>query len=150
MPHIPVNLNDAVESKPVKPARYNLTITQVDETVTKEKGTPQLLVNIAVDGHDDAPTIRHYMSLPTNGDEPKSASFKILLIRRFCSLFSLPYDDSGFDTDAWPGATANMAEVTLSEPDANGNIYNRLNVPRLREEATTNAGGRSTPKPPKS
>ena len=31
------------------------------------------------------------------------------------------------------GATAN-AEVNLSDPDDNGNVYNRLVVPRIREE----------------
>ena len=150
MPFIPVNMNDVVESKLVKNGRYPLQIVSCEEVMTKTSGKPQLSISIAIEGHEDAPNLRHYMSLPAPGDEPDKAKFKLLLAKRFCHLFKIPYGEQGFDTDQFIGATAE-AEVTLSEPDESGNIYNRLNVPRLKEEASPGAasGGRVAPSPPK-
>ncbi len=78
-----------------------------------------------------------FISLPHEEDEPKSANFKLLLLKRFLVLFNIPVPRDGIDTDRLAmemvGATAN-AEVNLSDPDDNGNVYNRLVVPRIREE----------------
>lgn len=150
MPFIPVNLNDAVESKPVKNGRYPLQIVSCEDVLTKSSGKPQLAIGIAIEDNPDAPNVRHYMSLPAPGDEPDKAKFKLLLVKRFCNLFKIPYSDQGFDTDTFVGARAE-AELTLSEPDESGNIYNRLNVPRLKEESSPGAatGGRVAPPPPK-
>jgi hypothetical protein len=62
----------------------------------------------------------------------------MLLLKRFLALFNIGYDSAGIDTEKlcmeMVGATANAA-VSLSEPDDNGNVYNRLIVPRMRDEA---------------
>lgn len=151
MPHIPLNLTDAKEMSPVKPGRYDLTITQVEETKTREKQKPQLRVSIAIGGHDDAPNINEYISLPAQGDEPKAFNFKKLLLNRFCTLFGLEFDEGGFDTDLWPGATASNVEVTMDEPNDKGQVFNRIVVPKLATEAAASAGasGRGAPPPPK-
>lgn len=140
---IPVNLEDVKESKPVPAGKYQLTVASVDETVTKA-GAPQLKVSIGIDGHDDAPNLTHFVSIPSAGDE--KAAIKALFLTRFLSAFKIPYDSSGFDLDDFPGAVANC-EVALSEPDENGNVYNRLNLPRLPNEASTGASAHRAPPP---
>lgn len=145
--HIPVSLNDVQESKPVPSGRYGLTIASVEETKTREKQKPQLKVSLGIDGHDDAPNVSHYIGLPADGDDAGAAQFKALLLKRFLAAFKIPFSSDGFDLDNFPGAQATL-EVTLSEPDDNGNVYNRLTIPRLKDEANAGAG-RKSPPPPK-
>lgn len=138
---IPVDLGSVVESKPVPAGKYDLTVAGVEEGKS-QKGMPQLKVSIGINGHDDAPNVSHYVSLPSPGDEKSQA--KALFLKRFLEAFKIPHDGGGFDTDDFPGATASL-ELILSEPDDNGNVYNRLNLPRLQD---ANATGRKAPPPP--
>jgi hypothetical protein len=134
MSFIAVNLTEAVESRPVPAGRYDVTINSIpEETLTKEKKIPQLVVTLDILGHDNAPQVRHYMSIPQQDDEPKKFSFKVLLLRRFCEAFGIPFDAEGFNLDDFVGATATV-ELQLSEPDGNGNVYNRLVVPPMKGE----------------
>ncbi|MHB8413903.1 MAG: hypothetical protein ACYDB1_00715 [Acidiferrobacteraceae bacterium] len=128
---IPINLNDVSEPRPVPNGRYDLVIASVEETVTKEKGKPQLRVSMGIQGHDDAPNLTHFVGLPGEGDEPRTAQFKSLMLKRFLSLFSIPFDSSGFSLDDFPGATA-TAELTIDE----SGDYNRLVVPKMHDEPT--------------
>lgn len=147
---IPINLNEAKELRPVPNAKYDLVITGCDQTETREKKTPQFKIAIAIEGQDTAPNVNHFLGIPSDKDEAGAMSFKILLMKRFLTLFGVPIDPKGFDTDALAmemvGARA-KAELTLTEPDDNGNVYNRLEVPKLNDEGLT--GGRPAPKPPK-
>lgn len=141
---IPVNLGDVKESKPVPAGKYDLTIASVEDTKS-QAGKPQLRVSIGIDGHDDAPNLTHFVSLPSPGDEKAQA--KALFLKRFLAMFSIPHEDMAFDTDDFPGASAKGAEVSLSEPDDNGRVYNRLIVPYMQEDGAN--GGRKAPPPPK-
>ena len=141
---IPLNLNEVEESKPVPNGRYGLTILDAEETVTKEAKKPQFKIAIAVDGHDKAPNVNHYVGIPGDGDEAKAAQFKALLLKRFLTLFKIPIDPKGFDTAALAmqmrGAKA-TAELQLDETGD----YNRLVVPRIAGEPQ----GRVAAAPPK-
>ena len=147
MTFIPVNLDDAVEAKPVPNGRYPLQITACDVAKTgpnsKRPGSPQFKVSIAFQGDVNAPNITHFISLPHEEDEPSSAQYKALMLKRFLALFNVPYDPRGIDVDAMAmemvGAQAE-AEVVQDEPTDNGNIYNRLIVPRLRDESRSGSG----------
>ena len=141
MSFIDVNFDEAVEPQPVSAGRYNLQITQCEVAKTgpnsKVPGSPQFKVSIALSDEPNAPNITQFISLPNEQDEAKSANFKVLLLKRFLVLFKIPFDPRGIDTERMAmdmvGSTAN-AEVQLSEPDDNGNVYNRLVVPRIQEE----------------
>lgn len=145
---IPVNFDAVQEPKPVPRGNYDLQITQAEVALSgensKRPGSPQYKVSIAIDGPEGehAPNITHFISLPHEEDEPSSAQFKALLLKRFLTLFNIPFDSQGIDLEKTAmemvGRTA-RAEVSLSDPDDNGNVYNRLVVPRIREEDT---GGR--------
>ena len=142
MTFIPVNFDDAVEAQPARTGRYNLQITGCVTAFTgpnsKVPGSPQLKVTLGFTDSANTPNVTQFISLPNEMDEPGSALFKTLLLKRFLELFNVRYDHSGIDTDKIAmdmiGCNAS-AEVTLSEPDDNGNVYNRLVVPRLRNES---------------
>lgn len=141
MTFIPVAFDEAREPQPVSAGRYDLQIAscEVKESGpnSKRPGSPQFMVSIGIIGEDNAPNITQFISLPHEDDEPKSANFKALLLKRFLTLFKIPFATDGIDTEKMAmdmvGGSAN-AEVQLSEPDDSGNIYNRVIVPRIREE----------------
>lgn len=147
MTFIPVNLDDAVEPKPVPNGRYQLQITGAEVTETgsqsKRPGSPQFRVSIGFVGDVNAPNITHFISLPHEDDEAKTANFKALNLKRFLHLFRVPYSSQGIDLHKMAmdmvGATAE-AEVTQDTPDDKGNVYNRLVVPRLKDEASDGRG----------
>jgi hypothetical protein len=139
MTFVPVNFDDAQEAKPAQPGVYEMQITAAEETVTGEKsknpGSPQLKVTLGFADQPNTPNITQYLSLPYAGDE--NGAFKTLLLKRFLVHFKIPFDSQGLDTERVCmeaiGCSA-RTEVTLTEPDENGNVYNRLKVPRLRDE----------------
>ena len=152
--HIPINLNDYKEATIAPIGKYEFVITACEETRTKEKGKPQFRISLGFVGKPEFQNLTHFVGIPSDLDEPDAASFKGLLLKRFVTLFKLPVSKDGFDTEKLAmemvGATAN-ADVTLSEPDpSSGNVYNRLMVPRVKDEP---AGGapttRTAPPPPK-
>lgn len=133
MSFIPVDVTGTTEPKAVTNGKYSLSISSAEETLSKEKKKPMILVFINIDGHPDAPNVRHNMSLPADGDEPKSREFKMLLLKRFLTLFRIPYDGNGFNIEDFIGATAE-AELKLTEVDEKGNQYNELMLPRMAVE----------------
>lgn len=149
MAFIPLNLNDAKESKPVPSGRYDLIVASCEETKSQQ-GKPQFVLSIGIEGHPDAPNVRHYASIPGDGDDADKMKFKILFLKRLLDLFGVKVGADGFDTsevaNQLTGARAS-AELSLSEPDDRGNVYNNLVVPRLRDEMQP--VGRGAPKPPK-
>lgn len=156
---IPINLNDIQEPKPVPVGRYELMVTNAEVQQSKNN-KPQFRVSIGIEGHDDAPNISHYISLPMEGDEPNKAMFKALMLKRFLTLFGQTIPSNGIDTEAMAmamvGARA-TAEVGLDKAkDSDGNekpdgeTYNRLVVPKMRGEGDSKTGtGRVAPPPPK-
>lgn len=151
--NIPLNINTAKEQRPVVLGKYNLTIAVTEEAKTRA-GDPQLKISIGIDGHDDAPNLMHFMSFPNEKDDKDKATFKALMMRRFLAAFNIAFevdgDNTSFDTDDFAGAKANVT-LTISDPDENGNTYNRLQLPKLKDEDVP--GGRAAPrgaqKPPK-
>jgi len=141
---IPLNLNDVQEPKPVPNGRYALTIASAEQGVSKN-GNDQIRVSIGIEGHLDAPNVTHYISIPGKADEKQKADFKLLMLKRFLTAFNIPFDDNGFSVDSFIGARAEC-ELTLSEPDDGGNIYNRLMLPKVTSSGN---GAKPAPKPPK-
>lgn len=134
MSFITIDISGATEPKPVSPARYDLTIASVNYRQEK----PDLAVTIGIDGHTDAPNVRHFISLPKKEDDEGKVAFKKLMLRRFLSQFKIPHDAAGgFDTNDFAGAQG-KAQLTLSEADDSGAVYNRLQLDKMSDEP---AGG---------
>jgi len=145
---IPLNLNDVQESRPVPNGRYDVVIASADEGKNKDGTKDQIKVSLGIQGHDTAPNVTHFISLPGNGDDSQKTNFKMLLLKRFLHAFHIPYDADGFNVDDFPGASA-KCDLTLSEPDDNGNIYNRLQLPRLPTEGNEGTVKSTAARPPK-
>lgn len=148
MTFIPVAFDDVSEPKAAAAGMYELQITGCKVTKTGDKskrpGSPQYEVTIGFVGEANIPNIRQYISLPHEEDEPSSANFKALLLKRFLVAFKVPFQPNGFDLEGLAmemvGATARL-EVALDPPADNGSVYNRLVVPRIPGEAA----GRGSP-----
>lgn len=141
MTFIPVNFDEAVEPQAASGGRYQLQITacQVAKTGpnSKRPDSPQFRVTIGFPENPEFQNFSHFISLPHEDDEPGSVNFKVLLLKRFCALFNIPLEGNGIDVEQLAmemvGATAN-AEVGISEPNDNGDVFNNLKVPKLRNE----------------
>ncbi len=147
---INVNFDDAVEPKPAAAGSYELQITKCDITETgpnsKRPGSPQFKVTIGFIDQPNTPNVQHYVSLPHEEDDSDAANFKLLLLKRFLVLFNVQFATNEIDTEKMAmdmiGATA-TADVELTEPNDNGDVYNRLRVPKIRGES--NGPGRARP-----
>lgn len=141
MTFVPVNFDDAQEAKPAPAGVYELQITAAEEAKTgpnsKYPGSPQLKITLGFADVPNTPNVLQYMSLPNEHDDANSANYKALLIKRFLTHFRIPFDPTGLDLDKicmeMVGASA-RTEVTLTEPNDSGDVYNRLKIPKLRNE----------------
>lgn len=154
MSFVDINFDEAVEPQPLAKGRYPTQITgaQVKQTGVNSKnpGRDQIVVTIGFTGpskeEQNAPTMSHYISLPHPDDEVKTNNFKALQLKRFLTVYGIPFESNGIDLEqicfAMIGNEADI-EVELSEPDDKGNVYNRLRLPRIQEGAV--GGGRYSP-----
>lgn len=151
MSYINLDLANTQEAQPVPNGAYELQITGAEATQTgensKHPGAPMIKVSLGfTDLELNAPNIVHFIVFPYGPDD-ENAGFKTLNLKRFLVAFSVPFGDDGVDVDdlafSMIGQSATV-EVTQTEPDDEGNIYNRIRLPRL----SNNAKGGST-KPPK-
>lgn len=146
MSFVDINFDEAVEPQPLAKGRYptQITAAQVKQTGAQSKnpGRDQIVVTIGFTGpsreEQNAPTVNHYISLPHPDDEAKTNNFKVLQLKRFLVAYDIPFQSNGIDLESicfeMIGKEADM-EVELSEPDSNGNVYNRLKLPRIQEGA---------------
>ncbi len=140
-----LNFDEAVEPKPLSRAKYPVQITAAEEKQSgpnsKNPGSPQIKVTVAFTGpsteEQNAPPVNHFLSLPNENDEAKSANFKLLLLKRFLIAFGFSVENGDLDIEQLCfdliGRTATL-EVSLGEPDDNGNVYNSLVIPRIPNE----------------
>ncbi len=132
---IGMNLGDIQEAKPVPAGRYDLVISTAEFNAAKGDKGANIKVSLGVEGHDTSPNVTHFISIPKPDDDPQKAHFKQLMLKRFLTQFEVPYDTTtGFNVEDMPGCRAS-AMLTLSEPDENNNIYNRLQLEKLKTEA---------------
>ena len=141
MTFIPVNFDEAVEPQAAPGGRYQVQITacQVAKSGANSKrpGSPQLRVTIGFPENPEYQNFSHFISLPHEDDDKNSTNFKVLLLKRFCALFNVRLAGDGIDPEQLAmemvGATAN-AEVGLTEPNDNDDVFNSLKIPKLRNE----------------
>jgi hypothetical protein len=148
MTFIPVNFDDAQEPKPAAAGQYMLQIVKAEVAETgpqsKHPGSPQLKISIGFVDEPNTPNIMQFISLPNEHDDANSASYKALLLKRFLVHFKIPFDSAGIDTEKVCmeaiGCKAST-EVSLDTPTESGDVYNRIKIPKLRDE------GQSASKP---
>lgn len=127
---INMNLGGVSEPKPVPNGRYRLTIAEAE--FKPEKNYVQ--VSIGIDGHVEAPNLRHWISFPKEGDEAGTIQYKKLMMKRFLVQFQIPYNEDGFNVEDLPGATAE-GNLSVDIPDESKPSvqYNRLDLDKLSD-----------------
>lgn len=142
MSFINVNLDDVSEQTVAPSGRYELQITSCTEMRSKKTDMPMLKVSLGFLGDNNFMNLNHFVNLPSENDDPDSAKFKALLLRRFLALFNVKYDSRGIDTEklamemVGASAEAEVKQETLPprEDSTETIIVNKLVIPRLRNE----------------
>lgn len=142
MTFIPVDFESAVEPVAAPIGSYVLQITECKVAKTgaqsKRPDSPQFRISLAFAEDDQYQNITHFIPLPHEDDDANSTKFKVLLLKRFCAHFNIPLYGTGIDTEQLAmemvGAEA-LTEVTVGEPNDNGDVFNGIKVPRLRGES---------------
>lgn len=146
---IPIDVGAAVESKPVPNGWYDMQITESTDGNSKG-GKPMMTLDIAIQGHETAPAVRHFVSWPVPGEDAKKTNYKSLMVKRLLNMLKVPYPGAQLDTEKLAMSLVGISfkgELHLSEPDEGGRVYNRLQVPYLSDEA--GGGKQAVPLPPK-
>ena len=149
-----VNFDEAIEPQPLPKGKYPVQITAAEEKASgpnsKNPGSPMIVVTAGFTGtsaeEQNAPTVRHFISLPGDADAPDSAKFKVLLLKRFMHAFGLQVPQGNVDIDVdklcfdLMGREATL-EVSLSEPNDTGDVYNGFVIPRIPNEPVSGRSG---------
>lgn len=151
MPFINAAVADAQEDKPLPEGEYDLTIKNA-EVKTSKKGKNMVQVLLICDDPDfkNSQPISHFIMLPEKDDEYRDLHLRNM--KRFLTLFNVPFEDNGFDTDDLVGQSA-KCHVTLQArkgPDGieTGEEMASIRLPRVKEEEAEDkkpvrrAGGR--------
>lgn len=130
--------------------QYDLKVHSLSEDKVPEQ-KDNLVIDIRFEAEDYLP-IRHWIALPIPGkdkrnDEEKghkpgtTAHTKMLMAKRFCYLFKIPYTDTGFNTDDFLGARARVGvtQSSFTRQDGSEATNNKLILPRLPEEIEATA-----------
>lgn len=125
MPFISESLDDVTEAKPAREGEYDLRIIKAEEKPSK-LGKIMAEVIIAFDDQVEAPPIRHYM-VKWNSDTPADQiRMRKLEFKRFFACFHINPES---EVEDWVGATGRS--LVTQEEGEDGNMYNRLKLPRL-------------------
>lgn len=140
MPFIESAVTQAQEAEVIPEGHYDLRIHSTKDRHNEEKGTDSIEVMILVESvdHPNAQPLNFYLPLVGVNDEPKTKQFKLLQQRRFLEAFGIPYNETGFDTDDFAGASANLpvtqGEVTPKDTSKPKYMKNEIVLPRLAAE----------------
>ena len=133
MPYISVALDDAKEGEPVPEGEYELRIVKAEDGESK-KGNTMTTVTMRIEnaGIPNASPVRHWLVYPDSSTPMEQRNLRLLDIKRFLTCFGVPFDGGGFDSADLEGAIGRCM-LTQEQNEENGEIYNRLRLPRLKE-----------------
>jgi len=151
MPFINSNVTQGVEAEVVPEGTYDLRVQLTKDRHNAEKDSDSIEIMILIEDaeHQNAAPVTFYLPLVGKSDDAKSKNFKLLQQHRFLAAFSIPFDETGFNTDDFPGATATLAvkqrEVTPRDTSKPSYMVNEVVLPRLSsEEASAQAAAPAT------
>ena len=121
MSFIEVAIAEAREPTVQPEGAYDLVIEKAD--LYKKDGSDKTSVRCII-GFDEVPeaaNIFHYQSLPGPSDDAEKVNNKLLMLKRFLTAFSIPFEGNGFAVEDCVGARGRF--FVTQEPDLN-------NIPR--------------------
>jgi len=130
MPFVKLDLDNVKEPSAAPEGTYPLRIVKAVDTESK-KGNPMTVFTIRIEdaGVQNVAPFNHYMVYPAANDEYRE--MRLLDIKRFLQLFSIPFEGGGFETQSTVGCTADG--FLQQEEGDDGVIRNRLRLPRIKE-----------------
>ena len=124
---------DAKLAGPVPKERYDLRILRaVLNEHGRTSGKPNIEVEIEIPSRSTSKSFTHYLSFPDGEDERRDET-KRALVNAFMLSFSIQYDEDGFDTDLFAGATAQNMPIDL-EKGNDGVERNRIEIYQVAQE----------------
>jgi hypothetical protein len=120
--------NAIEENQPVAEGEYTLVIDSVKEKQDDSGNTKGLLVILAIEGQDNAANVMHNLSLPLPTDEDEKKKNKLLFMKRFLTLFNIPFNN-GLDLTSFLGK---RAKCFLVQDDYQGTISNKIKLPSIK------------------
>lgn len=133
MPFISVPIDDAKEMEAVPEGEYDLRIIKAEDGESK-KGNPMTTVMLRIEnaGIPNPAPVRHWITHVTADTPEDQKAMRLLDTARFLQCFGIPHESHGFNSDDLEGATGTCM-LTQEENEENGEVYNRLRLPRLRK-----------------
>ena len=131
MPFISVPLDDAKEAEPVPEGEYDLRIVKAEDGESK-KGNAMTTVYIKIEdsAYPNAALLRHWITYPDKDTPADQRQMRLLDIKRFLTCFGVAMEGNGFNSDDLLGASGRS--FLYQEEGDDGNVYNRLRLPRLK------------------
>ena len=123
-------MDEAQEPELAPEGQYDLRITHAEDYIN-DKGTPLVRCSIAFDGKPEYQNMNYWVILP-KGEDQEQDQKRIINVKRFLTMFGVPFEN-GFEIEDLFGATADKANVSQSDADEEGNIYNELRISRLKQ-----------------
>jgi hypothetical protein len=132
MPIIHAPLGSVKEPQAVPEGIFELRIIKFEEGESK-KGNAMTTVYIKVEdaAYPNAAIIRHWITQPAHDTPADQRQMRLLDLKRFLTAFGIPFEEDAYNTDDFQGATA-RCNLKQEEGD-DGNLYNRLVLPRLND-----------------
>ena len=119
---------DATLPKAVPAERYDIRIVSaVFNEKSKSSGKPNIAVEIEIPSQPLASTMYHYLSF-ADGEDAKRDAIKQGMTNKFMEIFSIPYDDEGFDTEDFPGCTADNVPLLIDKDEVSGRESNKIDL----------------------
>src|SRR5262245_407603 len=145
MPFIKIPLDDAAEQEVVPEGDYELQIVKAEDGESK-KGNQMTTVYIRIlDAKVPNPAIlRHWLTYPDMETPADQRNLRLVDIKRFLTVFNIPMNEEGFDSDDLIGATGRCFVYQETSEENEDQVFNRLRLPRLsrKDEAEVSSGRR--------
>ncbi len=134
MSFVELPLEGTMEEKSVPESVYDLRLETVKETTNEETGRLSFMCVLRIENPpEDNPNpaaIFHYLWMPMEGDEQSTVQMSLLGLKRFLTLFNVPFEGNGFNPEDLPGSAA---ECLLAEEEYEGMVRNVLRLPALAD-----------------
>lgn len=129
MPHIPQNMNDAVEMGTIPEGRYRLRLERTSDLQADEEEPEKKYIDwtfVVAEGEFEGKQIRHrtYVALADPGKAAVARGMANLLLE----ALGIEYDESGFSTEDGYGEEVRAVVSTQESTKTQGREYNSIDT----------------------